>query len=436
MTEDSAGQQRARAQLAIPDDYGCLYDEAYYRTGCGRVPYDRSEPQWPVIFGRIADTLIRSLRPGKVLDAGCGLGFLVEALRDRAVEAWGIDISSFAIANVRRDMKAFCRRGSLAEVLDDHYDLITCIEVLEQMPEADAVQAVRNLTDASDLLLFSSTPFDSGEATHFNVKPTLGWLQLFAEHGFAPDVTFDASFVAPHAMLLRRQPALSGDVLRLFSECIRWRHIAVQNEAEVAAGRTRIAEMQAEANRGAALEAQWAGQQAQLDRAQTSIRNLETEVTAGQTRVAELEAEAASLSASLRAACEKEADARTALTREREYVSTLSTLQEHLMQEAQEIHGQLRGRTGEELDKMEARLLRELASAGSDERATAAQIQELTALQAEMRNEIARVDRRTGELDRIIQGLASRLDSLFQSRTWRMLVSTGGIVLRLTGRKP
>jgi SAM-dependent methyltransferase len=373
LTEDSTGQVRAHGVTAIPEDYGCLYDEAYYRTGCGPVPYDRSEPQWPVIFGRIADTLIRSLNPGKVLDAGCALGFLVESLRDRSVEAWGIDISPFAIANVRRDMKAFCRVGSLAEPLDDHYDLITCIEVLEHMPEADAIQAVRNLTGATDMLLFSSTPFDIEEPTHFNVKPTLGWLKLFAEHGFAPDLTFDAGFVAPHAMLLRRQAAPSCEVLRLFSECIRWRHIAVQNDnrgnilqAEVAAGQTRVA--------------------AEVAAGQTRVA---VEVAAGQTRVAELQA---------------------ALAREREYVSTLSTLQEQLMREAQEIHAQLRDQAG----------------TGR---------QEFQEMEAGLRREIARVDRRTAELDRIVQGLAGGVEGILQSRIWRTLVSAGGIMLRLTGRK-
>ena len=32
-------------------------------------------------FGNIADAIIRQLKPTSVLDAGCALGFLVEALR-------------------------------------------------------------------------------------------------------------------------------------------------------------------------------------------------------------------------------------------------------------------------------------------------------------------------------------------------------------------
>ena len=72
-----------------------IYDESYYRSHCGPLPYDRSEPHWGKFFGAIADELIRTFRPRRVFDAGCAHGFLVEALWDRGVEAWGRDISEF-----------------------------------------------------------------------------------------------------------------------------------------------------------------------------------------------------------------------------------------------------------------------------------------------------------------------------------------------------
>lgn len=208
---------------------GSLFDEEYYRTGCGDVPYSRSEPRWIVFFGMVADQLIRSLRPRHVLDVGCALGFLVEAFWDRGVEAQGIDVSEFAIANVRRDMARHCRVASAAEGIEGRFDLITCIEVLEHMPEEEANRAIRSMTGATETILFSSTPYDHDEPTHFNVQPTLSWLQLFLERGFSPDVDFDASFVAPHAMLLRRRAEpVTDEVLRLFAALLHQRHLTVQ----------------------------------------------------------------------------------------------------------------------------------------------------------------------------------------------------------------
>ncbi|MFO0810212.1 MAG: methyltransferase domain-containing protein, partial [Gemmataceae bacterium] len=92
-----------------------LYNGFYYAHCCGR-PYRRS-PEWEAFFGGIADRIVSQLRPTTVLDAGCAKGFLVEALRDRGVEAYGIDISGTAIDEVRPDIRPYCRVGSLTDPL-------------------------------------------------------------------------------------------------------------------------------------------------------------------------------------------------------------------------------------------------------------------------------------------------------------------------------
>ena len=210
-----------------------LYDEEYYRTACGPVPYTRSEPHWAVFFGRIADELIQALHPQRVLDAGCALGFLVEAFWERGVEAWGVDISPYAISQVRRDLQRYCQVGSIADSIAGRYDLITCIEVLEHLPEAQATRAIENMARATDTIVFSSTPYDAGEQTHINVRPVISWLQLFREQRFAPDPGFDGSFICDHAILFRRsEEQFSDEMLRLYARYIRQRHdIRVRDNA-------------------------------------------------------------------------------------------------------------------------------------------------------------------------------------------------------------
>jgi SAM-dependent methyltransferase len=200
---------------------GSLYDAEYYRQHCGPDPYGRTQA-WLEFFAHTSQALIRDLKPQRVFDAGCAWGLLVEALRDRGVEAWGVDLSPYAIAKVRPDLQPYCRVASLTEPIEGFYDLITCIEVLEHMPENQADQAIQNLCRATDAILFSSTPSDFSEPTHVNVRPVVSWLHLFAEQGFAPDLSFDASYVSPHAFLLRRNP-LPIDGLALFSERLRMR---------------------------------------------------------------------------------------------------------------------------------------------------------------------------------------------------------------------
>ncbi len=176
------------------------YNREYYASCLGPVPYSRYEGKWLQFFGLVADHIVKQIGPKKVLDAGCAKGFLVEALRDRGVEAYGIDLSEYAISEVRRDIRRNCRVASLVDPIAERFDLIVCIEVLEHIPEEIAPRVIANLCRSTDDILFSSTPDDFAEVTHVNVRPRSYWNALFAEQGFDLDVEFDASRIAPHAM--------------------------------------------------------------------------------------------------------------------------------------------------------------------------------------------------------------------------------------------
>jgi hypothetical protein len=188
-------------------DASALYGAAYYTSHCGSIPYDRSEEHWGRFFGNVADELIRIFRPSRVFDAGCAHGFLVEALWDRGVEAWGRDISEFAISNVRTDIRHYCKAGSLTEKIEGRYDLVVSIEVLEHMTEADGKQAIANMTAVADRIVFSSSPDDFTEPTHINVKPAIYWMRLFAANGFAPLPTVTVPSITPYALAFERSDA-------------------------------------------------------------------------------------------------------------------------------------------------------------------------------------------------------------------------------------
>jgi len=129
---------------------------------------------------------------------------LVEALRDRKVEAFGIDISEYALRQAREDIRPYCWRASALDPMPQQYDLIICIEVLEHLPAADAGRAIANLCQYSNDILFSSTPIDYRESTHINVQLPEYWVRLFAYQGFLRDLDFDATFILPWAMRFRK----------------------------------------------------------------------------------------------------------------------------------------------------------------------------------------------------------------------------------------
>jgi SAM-dependent methyltransferase len=189
-----------------------IFDAYYFAHGCGE-PYQRS-PAWLALFNAIAERIAQDIQPASVLDAGCAIGLLVEGLRQRGVEAWGIDISEYAIQNVSAEMRPYCRVASVAEALDRDYGLIVSIEVLEHMHPQEAQAAIANFCQHSADILFSSTPFDYKEASHFNVQPPEAWAELFARHGFYRDVDFDASFITPWAARFRRSAELLPRLVR------------------------------------------------------------------------------------------------------------------------------------------------------------------------------------------------------------------------------
>jgi SAM-dependent methyltransferase len=188
------------------------FDAHYFAHCCGR-PYKRDE-EWLRFFGTIADRIVADIAPRRVLDAGCAIGLLVETLRRRGVDAEGLDVSDYAIQQAHESVRPHCRVGSVVQELEGRYDLITCIEVLEHVPPAEAEAAVANFCRHTDDILFSSSPTDYGEATHVNVHPPEHWAGMFARHGFIRDLEFDASFITAWAVRFRRRAETLTRVIR------------------------------------------------------------------------------------------------------------------------------------------------------------------------------------------------------------------------------
>lgn len=219
-----------------------IYNAEYYKeydVGCGKVDYSDSE-YTKGFLTQIAQKIADDLHPRTVLDAGCAMGHLVAALRDRGVEAYGVDISAYAISKVREDVRPFCKVGSLTEPLPaglpDRYDLVVTIEVLEHLYAEDGRQAIRNLCQLTDKVLFTSTPDDFTEPTHVNVQQREYWCRAFFENGFMDDINYRPTYLTAHALLFRRSANIERQVedyernIRI-SECARQQESARWNKA-------------------------------------------------------------------------------------------------------------------------------------------------------------------------------------------------------------
>jgi hypothetical protein len=197
---------------------GLAFGSYYFAHDCG-VPYEYNE-RWSEFFGLIADRIVSDLNPSSVLDAGCAIGMLVEALRVRGVDAYGIDVSDWAMANLAPGAVGYCRQASLAEPIEGRYDLVTCIEVIEHIPEPDTSRALANMCAASDRVLISTSPFDYGEPTHVSVRTPEDWAVAFSRHGFVHNLDFDASFITPWAVLFERCVPMVPDLVRAYERSL------------------------------------------------------------------------------------------------------------------------------------------------------------------------------------------------------------------------
>lgn len=254
------------------------YDAAYFEHGLGE-PYRRGDGHWETFFGRVADFIVAEYAPRTVLDAGCAIGFLVEALRDRGVDARGFDISDYAISQVPEQLKPYCTLGSVTDEIEGTYDLITCIEVLEHLPPADAERALDNLSRRTDRILFSSSPDDDREPTHVNLKPLEAWVGAFAGRGFLPRAGSEALAVSPQAIVFERRETPTVEDLADY-EGIRYRFVRDLEQAQAARA---VAEEQRDR-----ADVRVTGLETRLLAAEGSARALERRANVAEVAAAEL----------------------------------------------------------------------------------------------------------------------------------------------------
>jgi hypothetical protein len=203
-----------RAGGTVASDYGsCYYNDAHLG---GYDNYTWDNDQWRGFFQLVADRIVAIGGRGRMLDVGCARGLLVQALREKGVDARGFDISEHAIESAHADVRAHLWVASATDPIEGHYDLVSMIEMIEHMAPQDAQRAIDQVTAVTDRVLFSSSPGDHDEPTHVNTKPTAVWAAWFAERGFHRRTDVDLTFLSPWAVLFERADRSVRDVVQAY----------------------------------------------------------------------------------------------------------------------------------------------------------------------------------------------------------------------------
>ena len=136
------------------EDYFDKPKDPLQESGYGDVYADIGE------FQQVAELSQELFGPKRVLDVGCAKGFQVGALHSRGMEAWGIDISEYAVKTAPTDISTWLKVGTCTDIAfpAQYFDLVLVLETLEHIPPIDIDKTMRELRRVAARWVWASIP--------------------------------------------------------------------------------------------------------------------------------------------------------------------------------------------------------------------------------------------------------------------------------------
>jgi hypothetical protein len=168
------------------------YDEDYFLNGVksGKSNYENYSwrPELTLPMARsVRDSLGAFFDGETVLDVGCARGYLVKALRQIGVDAYGYDISKWAITNCDPAVSGFVSN----HLEDKQHHFIFSKDCFEHIPEPDLVVLVDKLLGLCETSMLVIVPLsiveggdyvrkeDNMDSTHVIKWPLCAWMDFF-----------------------------------------------------------------------------------------------------------------------------------------------------------------------------------------------------------------------------------------------------------------
>ncbi|MDA9504184.1 hypothetical protein XI09_05280 [Bradyrhizobium sp. CCBAU 11386] len=196
-----ARTDRSRANaIRTRDDIGAppvpipagWYDADYFETG--RKSNWRSGYTWPLFRGVFTDAaafLAETFPEAEsFLDAGCAKGFLVRALRERGLQAWGFDHSPWAIEQAEASTRDYLSLASVETVTFDRtFDVLVAMSLLESLTEDQLRTFLERARGWTQQALFAviARPHSTGDSSHITLRDRSWWCERFREAGWRKD---------------------------------------------------------------------------------------------------------------------------------------------------------------------------------------------------------------------------------------------------------
>jgi len=152
---------------------------------CGDIGYRPPGYQDFAIHGIKVDYILKKRPAGRVLDIGCAYGYIVRRLRSRGIDAYGLDISRYALSKAPGNVRPYLVHGSADNLPfpDKSFDMVVSFGTLEHLPENVLNHAVKEIIRIANRGIISITPAEDPLAnidpTHQVIKPLSWWRNLF-----------------------------------------------------------------------------------------------------------------------------------------------------------------------------------------------------------------------------------------------------------------
>lgn len=180
------------------------YTEDYFLRGKETGVSNYTDYRWlPELTGKMAyhlNNYFEQWDPGhhfdiSVLDFGCARGYMVKALRDRSIQAFGYDISEWAIKNCHPDVAPFVsnKLGLYNGTDVFKYDWIYSKDVLEHLKGDELEMTIPLLLSMAGVGVFVIVPLahqfngqyrnqkDELDATHVTRGTLDDWVYMFTK---------------------------------------------------------------------------------------------------------------------------------------------------------------------------------------------------------------------------------------------------------------
>ena len=190
---------RASAKTAehirISREYGQMYFDGPREYGYGGFSYDG---RWKSVAKEIVSHF--RLRPGdRVLDVGCAKGFLVKDLLALGIDAFGVDISDYALMHCEPEVIGRLHLGSANSLPfpAGSFAAVVSINTIHNLPRdlcLAALVSIERLAPGKGFVQVDSylnadqkAIFESWVLTAMYYDYPAGWQQLFLEAGYTGD---------------------------------------------------------------------------------------------------------------------------------------------------------------------------------------------------------------------------------------------------------